>query len=285
MGGGSSVSYPEHILNMHEAWLSGQDMSDESWSGHGNYCNVADDILAARRATGGSPFANVLAYNPDSQLDMAQEKLDEFLNEVLQIAPQDDVEAAIDAVAAKLENAMDYTDEIDAVVNNAEARSIAEMQRAVSRFAAGMFDLNAVMTTQFTTGIALLEQARASSVSDLEMRLHLQAKQERSTALVPLVAAILERSTQKAKGLQSVAALQGEFSKQYVVAKNEQLAMDLEMELKDATWDLDLYKYGISMLGAPAGTAAIPAPEPWEKALGALSTIGSLLIGGLGLLL
>lgn len=285
MGGSASSSYPEHLLQMHKAWLAGEDI-DDTWTGHGSYCNVADDIMAARSDVGGNPFANVLAYNPDSDLDLVQQRLDDFFSEVVLLNPEADIESAIDIVSRKLEEvATDSQGEIDAVVTAAEARGLLEHQRAVSRLTAGMFDLGAVMTSQFGVAIALLEQGRANAISDLQAQLHLQAKQQRSTDMVNLTAAVLDRSVQRIKGLQAAVAIQAEVSKQHIVAKNEQLAMDLEMELKDATWDLDLYKYGTQVLGSIQGTAAIPAQEPWEKALGGLSTVMSMFIGIGGLFL
>jgi hypothetical protein len=285
MGGASSTGYPTAIEVMHQTWLTGQHMDDETytnWTGTdwSDYGNVADDIVAARSDAGGSPWENVVAYNPDSQLDMAQQKLDEFYYEVAGIAAQTDVETAIDAVAEKLdEHYVDATETIDAVVDEAEARSILDSQRAVSRFAAGMFDLNAVMTSQFATGIALIEAERAQGITDLEKRLYLEAQQTRNANLVPLVSAILQKAADKARGYQAAALLQGEISKQHIVAKNEEHTMNLQAEVKDATWDLDLWNYAVKMLAAPAGTAVQPGPEPWEKALGALSTIVSMGLG------
>jgi len=140
----------------------------------------------------------------------------------------------------------------------------------VPRFEAGMRDINAVMSSAFVIGRALIEDGRDREVAKYETGLRVQAFGELSLRLIEL----------KIQALQAASNAYDSTYKGKIVAKKEELESNLEYDYKDLTWVLELGQYYTSALGSLAGAPAGPGGGKPNKAASAIS--GTMMGAGVG---
>ena len=86
------------------------------------------------------------------------------------------------------------------------------------------------------------------------------------------------------QAMQNAAALQEAAAKTTILAMDDAKKIELEAAVKDARWDLELIRDGNVALGAIVGASSMaPGASPFERALGAVGSLGSLVIQGIGL--
>ena len=282
-GGSSSgsIAYPAHMMVMHKEFLAGQNITEEGYT-YGTYSNIADDTEAARAENGGSPYANIEGYDPKTDLNLAQQTLDEALAGINEYEPHFQLAMAVDAALEKYDGSFALTDdELEDAVSAFETRSVPAMQHEVSRVATGFFDLQATMSSQYAQSLALMEIARQQEVNNFEASLHLQRRQDRMAMAQALINGQIQLDMTKLRGLMTVAGMQAEQAKLNIMAWQDKLNFDLQVEARDATWDLDLYAYRSNVMSSIAGSATVPHPSAFDRAL----QVGGLGISGLGMIL
>lgn len=268
-GGGSSATdqaYPVHMTQMHQEFLAGREI--DSGYVFGTFSDVASDTEAARAENGGSPFEAVEGYDPTGDMMRAQSNLDMVSSQLSMYDPETELAKAVDVALSKYDGSFSLTEEeILSEVNAFEDQSIKAMQREVSRTAAGFFDIQAVMSSQYGQAIALLEAARQREVSAFEATMRTEKRRDR----MALVQSILQGKTQleltKLRSVLAIAGMQMEQSKMVVMAMQDKINFDLEVESRDAVWDLELYPYRNAVMSSIAGSATVPFPTKWDRAL------------------
>ena len=276
-----NTDYPFYIKDQYRAWLNGfkkQAVEDDGGNAVGtvfnpdDYMNVADEMTAIKAEMGGSPYRFITAYDPNTDLDVAQAALDELSDEV-------DVEPSVDVGDAVLESIMLVNQhmfpdsELDAVVDSYENQQMPSFQREVSRVAAGYFDIQATMSSQYVMALANMENSRRADLSDFASKLRLQYQQSRMTNAIALTSEMLRIKGGRAAGKQAVAGMQTELSKMKIIAKQDQVNIDLGYVERDTLWNLDLLQHGSAMLGSIYGATTLPrALTPMERLLGGLAT-------------
>ena len=151
--------------------------------------------------------------------------------------------------------------EIEAAVS-AHSRTLQDQIDTVTLppFLAGMRDINAVQSSAFVIGKAIIEETHVREVNKFAGDIRLRA---------------LELSvTQWGKHLewsQSVVNVYAELMKLYYTARMDIDRVNLEYDAKDSLWNINLFEYARSMIGAMAGAAAAPIanePSQLSKAVG-----------------
>lgn len=270
-GGGSSgtIDYPTYMKDFHGAILFGGDPDGSppiadftAWG------NVADDMVAARSAYGGSPYALVEAYDPSADIDAIQAKYDDWDDLLDELNHIEDIEDIVDAAVAK-STALVPSSEIDDVVNAFEARSKSAYLRNVSRVATGMFDIGAVMSSQFGMALSQMEVDRQEQVNDVDARLRLMAERERYQSTNAIMSDMVKILLFKIENKRAGVGGQMDISRFNVIASQDQLDKDLTLEVKDAQWDLDLWNYPQGVMSSIAGAATVPRPQTQGERLAA----------------
>lgn len=273
-GGGTSPStYPDYMQDVHLgilAGIPGLSATTNDFSQYGNMLEVFAETLAA-----GSPYASVTAYDPSSDLDTMQEKLDDWFAELDSMDPESVIET-FNTSATTAAGTTVATAEIDAVVDAFEARSQGAFMRNVSRFATGMFDIGAVMTTQYGMGLAQMELDRQDQLNDMDARLRLMAERERYQAAMQYtgeMARLLTFQLQERRG--SVGA-QSDVSRYSITALQDQIGLDLGYEASDATWNLELFQFPMQATNALSGSIQMYKRQTaGERLAAAVMTAGS----------
>lgn len=136
-----------------------------------------------------------------------------------------------------------------------EARQVLSYRRAVARFAGGMSDLNAVHSSQFVIGMALLESDMQRAVDVFEADMRIAMDRQHNAAYMQAASQIIQLYSMKLTGATNLVGLQNEISKTEIVAKSDQIQQQLSIDEHDALWDLQVFQFGGNMLASIAGAA------------------------------
>lgn len=311
-GGGAAgeVNYPPHILMIHQEMLYGSHGTDHDGDAASVGTppdpdfNVLADVDSARADSAGSPYAAVTAYNPDGDLSALSSRVGDAAGIISSLNPLTDIKdifAAIEEalraadLAAPFEDPFDAT-AITALVNAFDAETQTEHNQRISRILSGHFDVRSIVSTGAQMSVAIAEDARLKAVQTYRRQLELQRDdqrfQQRAAEKAQKDQNLASAANEGARmfGLQvqaalNLASLQDGVTKTQIVAKTDQLNQDLVNEVKDATWDLDLFAYVNQTTAAIAGAATMPrGASEMERRIGMIATLGSVAIQGISLL-
>lgn len=269
-----ATDYPVYLQDVHSALLTGTD-NDTPITDHSRYGNVADFFLAATSGVGGSPYATVAAYDPDSELTVNQDAIDAWKELLDEVDADTDIAAHVAAATTAADTLVTST-EIDNTVDAFEARSKGTYLREVSRAAVGMFDVGAVLTTQFGMMLAHMERDRADQLNDMDGRLRLLAERERYQSATQLAMEMTRLQMFKIGEQRAHVVGQMDQTRFSIGARNAQIDMDLGYEVSDAVWDLDLINYPLQHIGALSGSVGLYKQQtPGEKLAASVMQAGS----------
>jgi len=250
-GGGSSgkVDFPEYMKSVHGDWLSRG----------GAIGLLAGESITELIQAGiqNSPYSGEVAYDPDADIAAFLSALAEFDTEV------DNIVTTWVTTLATARNESS-TVIIDATTAHAALLDDRLTTEVLPRFQAGMRDVNAVISSTFVTGQALLEAFNTREVADFSAKLRLQ-KESDGLELVKLKVGFRE----------SVAKATIEARRIAVVMKKEELEEQLSMDEKEYKWPTELYQYGSNVMSSISGSA-VSVPEKSGKS----SVLGGALVGG-----
>lgn len=244
-GGGSSgkVDFPDYMKAVHGDWLN---------RGGAVVLSVGESITELIQAgIQNSPYSGETAYDPDTDISAFLSALVEFDSEV-----DDLVTSWVSTLAtARDESSTVVTDSTTAHADLLDDRLTTEV---LPRFQAGMRDINAVISSTFVIGQAVLEAFNTREVAEFSARLRLQ-KESDGLELLKLKVGFRE----------SVAKLTLEARRIKVVMKKEELEEQLSMDEKEYKWPTELYQYGSNVMSSISGSAvSVPEKAPKGSVLG-----------------
>jgi hypothetical protein len=235
-GGGQSgaVDYPGYMKTKHESWLNDID-------------SLIDVAIANNPYEGPGWGEGWYVYNPEEDLYEMIMALDDFE------AFLDGLDAGVDDEAAAFGAILQSRIDTDTIPS----------------FEAGMRDINAVQTTSFIIGKAILyarkDEQVAQYLADLSGRFRQQTIEQRRLLATHYV----------------------EVLRLGIVAMKEHHDEYMEFETAAAKWDLEMYSYGGNMLAAIGGARApgIAKPSRTQSAIGgamAGAAVGTAISPGWG---
>ena len=273
-GGGSSgqVDYPTYMKSWHENLLS--------------HAGVDAPILsvteAMNAAWGNSPFTGETAYDPDVEVAAiltASNDLDDLVDLLSQGTGLDALVSSIlddSRVATAISDFDNVITDITHLVNADLVNAVALNQ--IPEFEAGMRDIGAVVSSAFPIGKGIINKAVVDQTAKIAGELRLQqvkfAADMHTKMFTESALAIVQLKLQYQYQL---SALTIEANRLKIVAKKEEVDTNLKIIEVDATWDLEIFKYGGNVLGAIAGTAVNQGTRMTGSSAG--STIGGALSG------
>lgn len=252
-GGGSSgqVDYPQYMKGWHENLLSHASVDAPSLS-------VTDAMNAAW--TAGSPFTGETAYDPDPEVAailVASNDLDDLVDLLSQGTGLDALVSSIlddSRVATAITDFDNVITDITHLVNADLVNAVALNQ--IPEFEAGMRDIGAVVSSAFPIGKGIINKAVVDQTAKIAGELRLQqvkfAADLHTSKFAENALAVVQLKLQYQYQL---SALTIEANRLKIVAKKEEVDTNLKLVEVDATWDLEVFKYGANVLGSIAGTA------------------------------
>jgi hypothetical protein len=302
-GGGNSgkVDYPAYIKHVHGDWLASMDDPIGDPGTHDDIETSVTEVMNA--ALGGSPFVGLSAYDPTAALDAMDAAIaaintgsiaplfNSFSNKIItttegHFTPVADFNEAVVDIAAQLDTTLFDTTEINADINAFGTLLDTQINATVlPTFRRGMQDINAVQSSAYVLGAALIASNRNNEVVKYGTALNLQHAQDKNKLVV---GAALDLMKLKEQGLVSdgdlayrtaqasheynkaLAALITEAARIRIVANKEWVEADADYDEKDAKWDLEVFQYGANVLAASSGGTSQAAGAKSNKTASAL---------------
>ena len=228
-GGSGAVSYPAYMQDIHGDWLDN--------SGADAISSSITDIMNA--ATGNSPWTGQVAYDPDADLTVMTNSADDLQTLVDLLSSGTTLDTLIAGI-------LDHT-RVDLAVTefaaDLDARLVADV---LPRFERGMQDINAVVSSAFVIGRALIEQNQDRQVAVYSAGLHMKAFSDDAIKVINLK---LEYQKMATHALAEVNRIK-------IVAKKEETDTNIRIDEEDAKWDLEVFQYGSNVLASIGGGTA-----------------------------
>lgn len=274
MGGGGSagkVGYPTYLEEQHGQFLVGASGSGNSITPTTSIYDLWEDGLGV----GGNPYTGLSYSDPASDFTELEGLSTAFKDEVDGIVPADELTDAVNsAVKAADSNAITLATK---AFQDSQKQTRA---RSLRSFSSEMAGINAVNSSAYMFGIALIESAALQSVENFRADLTIRQQEQLTQNFIDL-------RLQKAQLLQTVASITAEVKRLKVVAEAEYVANEADLSYKHANWEWEVVLNTVTAMGGLGGGTRLPgSPSKTASALGgALSgaatgaAIGSVVPG------
>ena len=262
-GGGSSgaVSHSAYLETVHNDWLCS--------AGADTIVSSITDVMNA--AIGNSPWIGIDAYDPDADILAFENALAAFqviltgLSETADwnaLYTQAETTLAGPAEAAIIADTAAYANIIDDNITTI----------TLPRFRRGMQDINAVVSSAFVLGEAVIESFRDRDVAKYlsTLRLSLSDKKMQATDLM------MQMMARRIAWQESYTRMIVEARRIKIVAKKEQIDQDTTIDESDAKWDLEVFQHGANVLAGVAGGTSSSGIKGVSKVA---SAIGGAMTG------
>ena len=241
-GGGQSgtVDWPGYMKDFHSEMLEGGGV-------FGAGISVADGI---KTAWNNSPWLTAAAYDPDVDIAAWEANMAAFSTALLGI------DAASDwaALFAQAKLSIDGATEDEIAADAAAFSDILDdeyLTKILPRFEGGMRNINAVVSSAFVIGESIIEGFRnrdlAKYISGIKIA--------KTDAYIAGTEQMLKVLLSKYGWQEAFTKTTIESRKIKIIAKKEQVDLDLEYDKGNALWNLELFKYGGNAL-ASIGSAS-----------------------------
>jgi hypothetical protein len=285
-GGSGAVDYPDYMKTFHADILNKD--------GTVTVGATKSIVGLINTAHSNNPFTGENAFDPDTDIaamETALSGLNTIISAIDPITTFDayltDAIAEVAPITAAIE-AIDITAQATAVASGlGDAVDNEITTKVLPRFQRGMQDINAVQSSTFVIGQAVIEGFRdtdvARATSDYLAKGHvLQTEgiiksQLSATQLVEMITKMLmvQLEYEKSYALSIV-----EQRRIKIVAKNEQSEVDRSIDEHEAAWDLEVMQHGANMLASIGGGVVAPTSGSGRND-SQRSAIGGALAGGL----
>lgn len=325
--GGSSgkIDFPTHMKDIHQDWMGYS----------GGVTQVDTDLIGVMNnalGTGGNPFENVTLTDPSSDFSAVQTRFDNYETEVNSLDEETDwaniIDNAVskadaadvlediditamvsaaktnaqDGIAQAVEAAVDAIDDyvIREAVKNYQRRTNIQKERSISRFSSTMADVNAVNSSAYLFGMAIIEAQHLQDTDNFQSQLEVQTYDRaiqsyieyfKSGLQARLQAEITNKSSRErmiSEGAQIMAQMLGgriqafgnstkllnEVKRAKTAALQDYELGDADLNYKFSKWDFEVFQNAANVFGSIHGSAGQIPPKP--------SKAGSAISGALG---
>lgn len=264
-GGSGEIDYPTYIKAVHADMLA---QTDPDVSGGIDVVN-SSVIDAVNSALTVNPYWGKTAYNPSGYLTSARTKMGEY-----DLALDDFTTWEKTAVSAVgfVDTYVLSDGKISADVSAYADLTVDQMNYEVlPRFEVGMRDINAVQSSQFVVGRAVIEGMRSRDVNKYAGDLSAKWMLVRAEVSHAFIESRLKFQAQKIDSRRMLAATFMEYARLDYLAQTEYYKGTIDLDTLRANWRLDSFQKAANVLaGACGGTVSNE---------GKLSTLQSALGG------
>jgi hypothetical protein len=240
--------YPAFMTSVQHYWLDGDLTSGEPATGGGLVKAIADAIAAA-------PFAALTGYDPATDVGEMVTAVGVFNSLVTGMSPAADFVTFHSAAAAEIDSVISPDSYITARASaHATALDSEVTTKVIPRFESGMRDINAVLTSAFVIGRAIIEMDRNDKVDKFMADMRYQADAKRGDLIASATGEIIRLSLQKLEYYRVVAAITLDQKRIAIAAQNDYKTEIKALASDKGKWALECYKYGANMLTSIGGT-------------------------------
>lgn len=283
-----NATYPAYIVDSHAQLLMGSlagVSTDSSLTAYDAGSYPYNALSFVESAVDNNPYTIASAYDPDDVLTTVDTAIDDLKTIVDAYmttgADVDGEQAILDAYITKAaalyashgSSAEDAA--IEAEVTAFEQDSEAEYLRSRNAFEGSLFDINAVdSNTPYLMGLALLSGDRIRALNRFRAEAKAQAYRDKNVFIIQLAQMMLQAQTRNVGLQQTIAAMRGDQARFRYTSKREEAMQNVEYDVGEIEWELEVLKTGISAVGAMQGMPTI-AKKPSNLAT-AVSTALSI---------
>jgi hypothetical protein len=268
-GGGSSgsVAWPGYFQAVHHEWLNEDDTVSAS--------QCAVDQL--NNAFASNPYLGASAYNPSTELDYMDTQITGIVALADALNPASDwvtyLEIIKGALVANLYSEQEMANAEDAYNINLDTDFLGV---TLPRFQRGMQDVNAVMSSAFVVGRALLEADNSKRKTAFSADLRLQNYKEKVQHVMSGTDSLIRLLQLEYDFKRTVVTTAVEERRVKIVAMKEAVEQDLRIDENAGKWGLEIWTYGFNFLASAHGASTTTGIN---KATTVQSAIGGAMSG------
>lgn len=270
-GGGTSgtVTWPAYFTAWHESLLG----NAVTFEGTGIFdCMVG--VLNTYWTD--NPFLSATAYDPSTYLAEMRAATNFIYNLANTLNPVTDWVSYISYVRTELDANVLGTTNLVAAENAYNAVIDADYANVIlPRFKRGLQDANAVMSSAYVIGEALLEAEVLRKKATYSADLRLQNYKERVSAILNGTDLLIKLASQEHDFMRGAVTTYVDQTRISIVAKKEQLDRDMALEELDAKWDIEAFTYAGNFLAAGHGASS----QSGTKGTAMQSVLGGAMSG------
>jgi hypothetical protein len=252
------VDYPSYMQKVHEKLLVAS--VDGSGSGTGGV------VAAIATAITADPYNGLTAFDPATYITAMETALTTFTASVTAMNAHTDFDTYHSAAAAQIDAVISPDSYITA---RAAAHAVTldnEINtKVLPRFNAGMRDINAVQTSAFVIGNAIIMIDRNDKVDKFIADMRFQADSKRAELVQNATAEMIRMYLQKLEYGRVEAALTLDEKRLAFAMQGDYKTETKALAADDARWPLETYKYGANMLAAVGGGVTSSTPTDGNK--------------------
>lgn len=235
---------------------------------------VTDTATAVAAAS--SPYT-MSAYDPDATIAQMVADLQTFNGYVDDVDWEEIFPQIYEKAVALVDAYINPDDYIAArVAAHAACLDTDLNTKAIPKFQAGMRDVNAIMTSAYTIGLAAITLDREDKLDRFAADMEFQMVKDRNTMINQAVSEMIRLFLQRVEFQRALAALQIDFGRIKIAAKADQATEDKSIDAENAKWGMAKYQYLANMIAAlNGGTLSVPQSEGSKTA----RVLGSALSG------
>ena len=276
-GGSGKVDYPDYMKAWHAQAL-GIDTD-------GTGCLLTADLGEIINAKiGASPFATLVPFDPATRTALMDTAVGEFKTIVDDMTGEGEWPGLLAMAVSSVDSSL-FTDvDVNAEIAAYNAIVDADIDNTIlPRFRRGMQDINAVNTSAFVVGEALLEAEGERNKAKFAADAMLQNYKERMSIIISSVGEMVKLIISKLDIQRALTQAVLEENRLIMIAEKEETDQDIHLSELDGKWDLEVWGYAGNML-ASIGSASVRTGQqtsPLLSALGmGLSGIGNIMTMG-----
>lgn len=291
-GGGSAAgkcSWPTYMERLHWNMLIGSygtgddegiDLFRGLWStrvddysNETSYFSLLRDIVEAHED---SPFATAEAYDPESRLDIIQTQYGLLNTMVNAMSHDDDWGADWDTAQAQIDEVISSS-ELTALTTQFEADLAQPHANAMARAAAAASDVGANNDAAYIMMKGVMEQRLLEKSATFNAQASMQQYELKLKMYGEAVRELQDRMFRIVDANRVASTVTADLERISIVALKEENDRNIELDIQDHTWEVELWGSGANVLGAIGGSRGAPG---YQKSVGN-SALGGALSGGL----
>lgn len=253
------VSFPTYMESAHHYLLDG-DTTDGEPSTSGGI------IAAINTAKALTPY-NLTVPDPATDISSMSSAVSTYSGYVAAINDHTDYDTIYANAIALYDASASPDTYINARVNAHATMLDNELSAKIyPRFEAGMRDINAVQTSAFAIGRALIEMDRNDKVDKFAADMRYQADGKRMDAATNIASEMMRLKLQKLELERVVAAMTIDQLRLKVAINNDYHTEKKAIAADAARWPLETFKYGGNLLAGMSGGTTSSTPMDGNKA-------------------
>lgn len=244
---------------------------------HGDWLNDLDTYINA--AT--NPYTGLTPYDPAQDIAAMVLAISTFQASIANIDPDGDVGSAYAAAISLIDTYLISDTYIsDRISAHSDDLDVEINAKVLPRFEAGMRDINAVQTSAFAIGRAIIEKDRNDKVDKFAADIRFQVQEKRVSIAVNLMSEISRYYLQKKEYERAAMAIILDEKRLALSAMSDYKTENKAILSDAAKWPMEKYKSGANMIASVTGGTTSSTSMDGNKTARVISTALSGAVAG-----